>query len=336
MMRTIGNRCRAIFKANRYFWLGIIGVALIVILLVVSSTYNRLGVGKQDIKAEFAQTAGVRVGDKVNVAGVPVGAVSGERLEGDHVLITLQVNGDLKLGPDAKAAIKMATLLGARYISLDPGDGSGLSGGRIHKNNTTVPYDLNDVIQIGTPKFEALNTQQLVKSFQVIGDQLDGSPQLTAQALDSVGALAKTINDRQAQVDGLLKNLDRVTKILGDNRNSLLLVITQGEAIANRVMERQALLRELLNDVATLTRQLQQIGAENKNQLGPTIGQLDTMAQGLQKNKDNLDRLLSIMPVSLRQFNNALGNGPYGEVGVPWLFPDNWLCFARVIEGCQG
>lgn len=330
------GKIRARFNANRYFWLGMIGVVLIVALLVGSSGFNRLGVGKQSIAAEFAQTAGVRVGDKVNVSGVPVGTVSGEKLEGDHVLITLQVNSDVKLGPDAKAAIKMATLLGARYVSLDPGDGSGLPGGRIHKNNTTVPYDLNDVIQIGTPKFEALNTQQLVQSFKVLGDQMDGSPQLTAQALDSVGALAKTINDRKEQVDGLLKNLDKVTKILADNRNSLLLVITQGEAIANRVMERQALLRQLLNNVASLTRQLQQIGAENNNQIGPTIDQLDTMAAGLQKNKDNLDRLLSTMPPALRQFNNALGDGPYGEVGLPWLFPDNWLCFARVIEGCQG
>ncbi len=331
-MTSIKNR----FNGNRFFWLGMIGVALIVILLVVSSTFNRLGVGKQAVKAEFAQTAGVRVGDKVDVAGVPEGQVSGESLEGDHVLITLQLNSDLKLGADARASIKMATLLGARYISLDPGDGKGLPGDRIHKSNTTVPYDLNDVIQIGTPKFEALDTQQLVKSFQVIGNQLDGSPQLTAEALNSVGALAKTINDRHDQVDGLLKNLDRVTKILGDNRNSLLLVITQGEAIANRVMERQALLRQLLNDVAGLTKQLQQIGAQNNNQLGPTITQLNTMAAGLQKNKDNLDRLLSIMPVSVRQLDNAFGNGPYGEVALPWLFPDNWLCFARVIEGCQG
>ena len=101
-------------------------------------------------------------------------------------------------------------------------------------------------------------------------------------------------------------------------------------------MERQGLITKLLDNVATLTKQLQQIGAENNNQLGPTIEQLNTMAQGLQKNKDNLDRMFQIMPVALRQFNNVFGNGPYGEVGVPWLFPDNWLCFARVIEGCQG
>lgn len=336
-MTSIGNKIRGRFKSNKFFWLGVIGAVVIVALLVFSTSYKKLGVGTTDIKAEFAQTAGVKPGDKVNVAGVPVGNVGKAELEGDHILLTLQVNNDVKLGPDTRASIKMATLLGARYIDLDPGDGKGgLPDKRIHKSNTNVPYDLADVVQLGTPKFQELDTQKLSQTIKVLGDQIDGSPQLTAQALDSVGALAKTINDRKDQVDGLLKDLDKVTKILGDNRNSILVVITQGEAISKRVMERQQLITSLLDNVAKLTKQLQQIGAENHNKFGPTIQQLDTMASGLQKNKDNLDRLLQIMPVSLRQLDNALGNGPYAEVGVPWgLFPDNWLCFARVVQGCQ-
>ncbi|NNH73887.1 MCE family protein [Nocardia uniformis] len=330
------DKLKSRFNSNRNFWLGLLGAAVIVVLLLSSSIVRFLGVGEQDIKAEFAQTAGVKVGDKVDISGVPVGRVSGMKLEGDHVLITLQVNNDVKLGPDARAAIKMATLLGARFIDLDPGDGSGLPGKRIPKSNTDVPYNLADVVQEGTPKFAALETGQLAESLNVINQQMADSPQLLVQALDSVGALAKTMNDRKDDVDQLLKDLDKVTQILGDNRNSMLLVITQGEAIANRVMERQTLLRSLLDNIATLSGQLQAIGTENDNQFGPTLIQLNTMAEGLQKNKDNLDRLLSIMPPSVRQFNNAFGNGNYGEVGVPWLFPDNWLCFAHVNEGCQG
>ncbi|WP_416235011.1 MCE family protein [Nocardia farcinica] len=324
------------FDSNRYFWLGVLGAILVVVLLAVSSVFRLLGVGQQEIKAEFVQAAGIKVGDKVNAAGVSIGTVSGAEIEGDHVLLTLNVDKSVELGPDAKASIKMATLLGARYVDLVPGDGSGLPDGRIPVFNTTVPYDLADVVQIGTPKFEELDTAKLAESLNLINQQMGDSPQLTAQALDSVGALAKIIDTRREQVDTLLKDLDRVTGILADNRNSMLLVITQGEAIANRVMERQDLLRQLLDNIATLTRQLQQIGADNNNQIGPTIDQLNTMAEGLQKNKDNLDRLLSILPPSLRYLSNSWGgNGPYVDVAVPWLFPDNWLCFAQVIEGCQ-
>ncbi|MFQ6325438.1 MCE family protein [Nocardia sp. CWNU-33] len=330
------TKIRSRFDNNRNFWLGVVGAVLVLGLLIGSSVYKLIGVGEQTVKAEFAQTAGVKVGDKVNVAGVPSGRVADAKLEGGHILLSLSVNDDIELGPDAKASIKMATLLGARYVDLEPGDGSGLKGNRIPLSNTAVPYNLADVVEIGTPKFEALDTKKLATSLDMINKQMGDSPQLTAQALDSIGVLAKVMDARKGEVDGLLKDLNRVTQILGDNRNSVLLVITQGEAIANRVMERQGLLRQLLDNVSTLSRQLQEIGAANNNQLGPTITQLNTMAEGLQKNKDNLDRLLQIMPVSVRQFNNAFGNGPYGEVGLPWVFPDNWLCFAHMIEGCQG
>ncbi|UFS94545.1 MCE family protein [Nocardia huaxiensis] len=323
------------FDSNRNFWLGVLGVVIICALLLASTVFRAVGVGEKTIKAEFAQTAGIKVGDKVDVSGVPVGTVADMELENDHVLISLSVKDSVKLGPDAHASIKMATLLGARFIDLDPGDGSGLKGGRIPKSNTSVPYNLADVVQEGTPKFEQLDTVKLAESLNLINQQLGDTPELTVQALDSMGALAKTINDRQDAVDQLLKDLDTVTRVLGDNRNSILLVITQGEAIANRVMERQSLLKSLLDNISTLSLQLQQIGTENDGQFGPTLEQLNTMAEGLQKNKDNLDKLLSIMPPSLRQFNNAFGNGNYGEVALPWLFPDNWLCFAHVAEGCQ-
>ncbi|MFJ4658832.1 MCE family protein [Nocardia sp. NPDC088792] len=329
------TKIKSLFNKNRNLWLGVVGVAVIVVLLLGATAYNSIGIGKQTVKAEFVQTAGIKTGDKVSVSGVPVGTVSGAELEGDHVLISMNVDGDVKLGPDAKASIKMATLLGARYIDLDPGDGSGLKGDRIPKSNTVVPYNLADVVQEGTPKFEELDTKKLADSLNLINQQMGGNADLTVQALNSVGALAKTINDRKDSVDQLLKDLDRVTKILGDNRNSVLLVITQGEAIANRVMERQNLLKSLLDNISTLSRQLQQIGQENNDQFGPTLDQLNTMAAGLQKNKDNLDRFLSILPPSVRQFNNVFGNGNYGEVGLPWLFPDNWLCFAQVNEGCH-
>ncbi|MFI1238911.1 MCE family protein [Nocardia salmonicida] len=330
------SKIRSAFAGNRNFWLGVIGALCIVLLLVGSSIYQFIGLGKQSIDAEFVQAAGIKTGDKVAVSGVQVGTVSGAKIEGDHVVVTLDVDSSLKLGPDAHAAIKMATLLGARYVDLQPGDGSGLKNKTIPRNNTDVPYNIADVVQVGTPKFEALDTKKLAASLNTINSQLGDSPELVAQALDSVGAVAKVVDQRKGEVDSLIKDLNRVTQLLADNRNSILLVITQGEAIANRVMERQSLLRQLLDNVATLTRQLEEIGAQNGDQFGGTISQLNTMAEGLQKNKDNLDKLLQIGQPTARYFNNALGNGNYGSVALPWLFPDNWLCFVQVIQGCQG
>ena len=76
------------------------------------------------------------------------------------------------------------------------------------------------------------------------------------------------------------------------------------------------------------------MGVQNEDQFGPTIQTLNTMSEGLKKNKENIDHLLKIMPVTVRHLNNALGDGHYANLSLPWLFPDNWLCFVRVVEGC--
>jgi virulence factor Mce-like protein len=248
----------------------------------------------------------------------------------------MNVHASVKLGPDARAAIKVSTLLGAHYVDLSPGDGSGLPKGRIQQTNTAVPYNLADVIQVGTPKFEALDANKLAATLNVINAQLGSSAPLAAQALDSVGALSKEINSRRDQFDSLLRNLSTVTSILSDDRADLLTLITQGDRIGARIMQREQLVRQLLDTTAELTRELQQIGAQNNGKIGPTIRELDVISQGLQKNKDNLDRLLQIMPVAARQYNNASGDGNYTNLYMPWgLFPDNWLCFAQVVPGCK-
>ena len=329
------------FATARYFWLGIIGSVVIVALLVGSSLYKSSGIGQQTLDVEFAQAAGMRPGDKVDVAGIEVGSVKSAKLDGDKILATLTLKKKLKFGPDASAAIKMSTILGKIYVDVVPGNGKGLPGDRIKVANTQVPYNLAKVVNDPeyTSQFdrvEKIDPQKIAESLNVLDQQLGDSPQLTAQALDSVGVLAKVVNERKDEVDGLLKNLNNVTQVVDDNRNNVLTLMTQGQAIGQAIMDRQGLIQRLMDNVATLSKQIQEIGGENNNQLGPMIQQLNTMSEGLEKNRDNLNHLLQIMPVTVRQLNNALGNGPYGDVFLPWgLFPDNWLCFAHVIEGCQ-
>lgn len=328
------------FGANKYFWLGILGSLVILAIVLGSGALKVIGFGEKTIDVEFAQAAGTKADDKVRVAGLEIGRVKSLKLEGDHVLATLQVKNDLEFGPDANAAIKQASILGQTYIDLDPGDGNGLPENRIPLSNTQVPFSLAKVVQ--DPKYksqferlEKLDTDKIAESLAVMGEQLGDSPQLTAQALDSVGVLAKVIDQRRDEVDAMLKNLGDVSRVLGDNRNSILLVVTQGAAIGQAIMERQGLVQQLLDNVGSLSAQLQAIGAGNDGQLGQLIRDLNTMSEGLEKNNDNLVRLLEIMPVTVRQFTNVTGNGNYGDISLPWLFPDNWLCRVSVIEGCQ-
>ncbi|WP_084435958.1 MCE family protein [Aldersonia kunmingensis] len=328
------------FETHRHFWLGIAVSLSVIVLLVGASALSYIRVGDKSVEVEFAQGAGMRPGDTVDVGGVEVGRVQSARIDGDHVVATLRIRDDIRLGPDARAAIEMSTILGRIHIDLAPGDGKGLPGNRIPLGNTDVPYNLAKVVNDPSYKtqfehLERIDPQKLRAALDVLNEQMGGSAALTIDAVNSIGSLAGVITQRTQQVDGLLKNLDTVSELVSDNRNSVLVLLSRGEAVGKAVQLRQDLVRQLLDNVAALSKMLQDLGAENNNQLGSLIDNLDVMSQGLEKNRENLDRLYQMMPVTMRQFNNVLGNGPYGEVYAPWLFPDNWLCFAQVVQGCK-
>ena len=83
------------------------------------------------------------------------------------------------------------------------------------------------------------------------------------------------------------------------------------------------------------TEQATAVAGENANQFAPIMANLNTITQGLEKNRNNLRKLLEILPVTARLTNNVIGDGPYANGYLPWgIFPDNWLCLARVVDGC--
>ncbi|MDR7172382.1 virulence factor Mce-like protein [Nocardia kruczakiae] len=329
------------YRQNRHLWLGI-GAGTAVIALVSGVVFvTGLDLGHRTVRAEFAQAAGLRPGNSVDVAGIDVGTVASAHLAGDRIVAELKIRPEVRLGPDATAAIKMSTILGKMHVELHPGNGKGLPGNVIRLDRTEVPYNLDKVVN--DPKYtnsfehlEKLDPAALRASLDAVARQMGDSPQLTAAALDSVGVLADVISDRRDEVDTLLKNIDSVATLVDENRNGVLLLLTRGRAIGDAVAQRQDLVKNLLDNIATISTSLQQIGAGNNGQLGPLIRSLDTMSQGLQENRDNLDHLYQTMPVALRQVNNTFGNGPYGEVYLPWgLFPDNWLCATQAVAGCR-
>ncbi|UGT63605.1 MCE family protein [Nocardia asteroides] len=328
------------YRDNRFLWLGFAAAAAVVLLLVGSSVISRAQLGSKSVEAEFAQAAGLRPGATVDISGIEVGEVQKVELEGQKVVAVLRIRRDIELGADARAAIEMSTILGRLHIDLIPGDGKGLPGDRIPLSNTAVPYNLAKVIQdsrytASFERIERIDPGKLREALDLLTQQMGESPQLTVAALDSIGSLARVVNNRRDEVDTLLKSMDQVSQLVADNRNSVLVLLTRGEAIGNAVALRQDLLRKLLDNVAALSALLQEMGVQNNGQFGPLIENLNTMTEGLEKNRDNLDRLYEIMPVGLRQFNNVLGNGPYGDVWAPWLLPDNWLCSAQLAPGCN-
>ncbi len=200
---------------------------------------------------------------------------------------------------------------------------------------TRVPYDLQKTIEKGTPVLQGINDEDLGQSIRTLNQQLAGAPAVTKPTLDSLTQMSEIVTDRRDQINQLISDTKSVTAIVQDNSAQLAIIVGQGAQLANKIVAREALVTRLLDGVAQITEQAQLVASEDADQFAPIMANLNTITQGLEKNRDNLRKMLEVLPVTARLTNNVIGDGPYANGYLPWgIFPDNWLCTARVVDGC--
>ncbi|HME20570.1 MAG TPA: outer membrane lipid asymmetry maintenance protein MlaD [Acetobacteraceae bacterium] len=84
--------------------------------------------------AKFDHIDGLGVGADVRVAGVKVGSINEERIDPEsfQAVVALSVRNDIKLPKDSAAIVTSESLLGGKYLSLQPGgDATLLQPGQI-------------------------------------------------------------------------------------------------------------------------------------------------------------------------------------------------------------
>jgi len=318
------------------FWLGIVASAVIVVLILVALGFGALGLGQARYSAEFAQSGDLRVGDPVRVAGMDVGQITAEALEADHVLVSFRVDRAVKVGADSTASIKLATLLGGRYLELSPAGGGELPRGRIVLAHTSVPYDLQTVIQTGTPLLEDLDGAKLQAALRAVSNNLRGDGPKISAALDGLSRLSAVVVARRDQVAHLITSADAVTQLVNQRSDKLYALMGQSDQLLRELLRRRDTIRGMLTDLASLTRELRKTIDENQSQIGSLLDNARELTDVLRKQDDSVDRALELIAPAGRYLNNAVGNGPYADVYTPYsILPDNLLCRVGAVKGCK-
>lgn len=89
------------------------------------------------LHANFSGIGGLSVGDDVTISGVKIGSVAGVTLNPKTYLarVDMSIEPNVKLPDDTAALISSTSLLGGRYLSLEPG-----ASDEILKDGGTIQY----------------------------------------------------------------------------------------------------------------------------------------------------------------------------------------------------
>ncbi|MFF7940825.1 MCE family protein [Nocardia gamkensis] len=308
--------------------IGLTAVVSLVLVLVAVVVLNSLHLGARTYRADFAQAAGIGAGDAVTWAGIPVGTVTGTRLAGDHVEVTMTIdNGDVTLGADTEAAITLTTLLGSRYVELRSTGTGELRDNRIPLSRTTVPYDLETALQDATTTFHQLDADQIARSMTSLSRELDGVPSVLPGILRDVRSLSAVIAQRRDQIGALLASTAQVSAVITDQQAGLAAVIGQGRTVLQQINARQAALRRLLEATTTLVHRLEPVAVGEHAEIEQLLTDLHDMTAMIAGHDDLLRNILQILPVPWRLFANATGTGAELNANAPdGAFIDSWMC----------
>jgi phospholipid/cholesterol/gamma-HCH transport system substrate-binding protein len=317
-------------------WVGLIGGGMATVVVAAMIGFGSLGLTDNRYQAEFANTGGLRTGDEVRVAGIGVGEITDVELAGDKVLISFRAKQDVEIGARSTATIKLTTLLGGRFLDLRPRGGGELKDDRIPLANTEVPYNLQDVIQVGTPSLQKLDAVKLRKALKVLADDFRGTPQAFGESLTGLTKLSEVISKREDQVATLLTSADTITTELNENQAEIFALMGQTDGLLEKLLERRALLSRILTDFGALSDELSAVLSENRPQVEPLMKNLSGVTAILKRNDKHIDKALKLLAPGSRYVANATGNGPYLDVWLPYsVIPDNLLCAAGAVEGCK-
>lgn len=331
---TIPSRFRRLLEAagrpledQRPRVLGVIALTVLAGVLLAAIGVSAFGIGERGYEAEFAQAAGLRVGDGVTVAGVPVGEVTGQRLAGDRVVVTLRVDAQVALGAETSAAIKLTTLLGARYVELRPAGTGELPGRRIGLSHTAVPYDLQQSLENATTTFEQIDAQQVGKSLDLLATQLDGVPAVLPGVLTDIRTLAGILGSRRGELGSLLTGVRNLTATVTAQQSDLTTIATTGRDLLTDIAARRQTIELLMSATTRLIDQVRAIVVDDRPRVDALVAGLNGLLGTLARHDDLLRNTLEILPVSVRNLANAAGNGNSVDFNAPGgLLVDSWMC----------
>ncbi|HOO82890.1 MAG TPA: outer membrane lipid asymmetry maintenance protein MlaD [Alphaproteobacteria bacterium] len=105
--------------------LGALVVIVAVSFLMFSYKLSNIGAGSDgyEVIANFAGIGGLAAGDDVQISGVKVGTITAVELDEKTYLarVHIKVGNEVKLPLDTAALISSESLLGGRYLALEPG-----------------------------------------------------------------------------------------------------------------------------------------------------------------------------------------------------------------------
>jgi phospholipid/cholesterol/gamma-HCH transport system substrate-binding protein len=254
--------------------------------------------------ARFTDASGLPEGSRVVVAGLPIGEISGMRIDGRYARLTLRIRDDVPIFENAIAIKKSSSLLGDFFIELDPGSEESIDAlGKIMKHGRLKNGD--QIVHV----IESTSIDQVMRKLEASLPKVDAVLLSVRDLSEDVrglvnGPLASTLNrldrlvqDKATTVGTIIDRTDRTLATIEDISKDIRLITRDADAKVDRIL---ANIDKASADASTLVtsaqREVEETGAKIREKLDGVDEILEPSASVMKKvdeDKGTLGRLVN-------------------------------------------
>jgi phospholipid/cholesterol/gamma-HCH transport system substrate-binding protein len=190
-----------------------VAMLLVAAALVVVFGDFRFG-AENTYHATFTNASRLKAGQKVRIAGVPVGKVSGIKLNPDNTIdVKFGVDRRYQLYSSTRALIRYENLVGDRFLEITSGPGELRklpAGGTINSEHTQPALDLDALLGGLKPLVKGLDADKVNTISSAVIQLLQGQGGALSNVLADTSAFSSALGQRDQLIGDVITNLNTV------------------------------------------------------------------------------------------------------------------------------
>ncbi|MDT5166901.1 MAG: phospholipid/cholesterol/gamma-HCH transport system substrate-binding protein, partial [Mycobacterium sp.] len=200
---------------------GIFTVTMLLVALGLVVIFGEFRFGPENTyHANFTDATRLKGGQKVRIAGVPVGSVKGLKLNPNNsVDVTFGVDKRYTLYSSTRAVIRYENLVGDRFLEITSGPGELRKlrpGATIDQRHTQPALDLNALLGGLRPVLKGLDADKINTVSGYVIELLQGQGGALSNLLANTNAFGSTLGARDKAIGNVINNLNAVLTTVDD------------------------------------------------------------------------------------------------------------------------
>ncbi|MBW8486668.1 MCE family protein [Actinomadura parmotrematis] len=271
------------------------------------------------ITVQFESSPGLHPNFEVDYLGLRVGKIDSVKLEQDKVVVRLDMNRGVKIPKGVSAAAARKSAVGEPVVELTPPPGQGQGtpeamrdGEVIPVSRTKVPPKYGDLFDAVLSTLNAIKPEDAKILTHELAEGWSGREDSLRQIINGGDDLTATLAQNTDLLDGLTKDLARISTVLNDHRGDLGAGIDNVAALTGALAQVRGQLAELRDRGPTLLGTVNGLLDETGDDFGCAVDAVGTL--GLTSYDPDLYSDLGYVLDKAPQLNHVL-NSVIGEEG---------------------